>query len=77
MNPIKIVVLSCIISVLSVIVLAQFGVFHQAVYDCDSQNFGNFPPAVQEECVHMLENELKDLIEKKMEEDAKKGITQV
>jgi hypothetical protein len=77
MTPIKIVVLSCVISVLSVVALERVGFFHSSVYDCDSQNFSNFPLDVQEECVLILENELRDLIKKQMKKDAKKGITEI
>jgi hypothetical protein len=77
MTTIKTVVLSCLVSILTVVALDRIGFFHNTVYDCDSTYFKDFPRDVQEECVHILENELKDLMKRKMEEDAKKGITQI
>jgi hypothetical protein len=77
MTNIKLVMFSCLISILSIVALERVGFFHGSVYDCDSADFAEFPLDVQKECVRILENELRDLIKEQMKKDAKKGITQI
>lgn len=77
MTNIKLVVFSCLISILAVFALERVGFFHGSVYDCDSTNFAEFPLDVQEECVRILENELRDLIKEQMEKNAEKSFTQI
>lgn len=77
MTNIKLVVFSCLISILSILALEHAGFFHGSVYDCDSTDFKQFPLDVQEECVSILENELRDLIKEQREKDAKKRFTQI
>ena len=72
MSTVKIVLISCLISISSIIFFEYTGIFHDTVYDCDSEQFSEFPNVVQEECVRILENELRDLIERKLQDDAKR-----
>lgn len=77
MTNIKLVVFSCLISILSILALEHAGFFHGSVYDCDSADFAEFPLDVQEECVRILENELRDLIKEQMKNNAEKSFTQI
>ena len=74
---ISIIVLSNVLAVLMVIMLDHSGYFTREIYDCSSSKFNEFPREVQQECIRALEEELKDLIRRQLEENAKKTLIEV
>jgi len=77
MSTVKIVLISCLVSTISIIFFEYTGIFHNTVYNCDSPQFNELPDSVQEECVHIIENELRDLIERKLQDDATRKYIEV
>jgi len=74
---ISIIVLSNILAVLMVVMLNHSGYFTREIYDCSSSKFTEFPRDVQQECIRALEEELKDLIRRQLEESTKKSYIEV
>jgi hypothetical protein len=74
---ISIIVLSNILAVLMVIMLDHREYFTREIYDCSSSKFNEFPREIQQECIRALEEELKDLIRRQLEESTKKSYIEV
>jgi hypothetical protein len=67
----------CSISIICVISLACVKYFPHTVYNCDSVFFDEFPLSVQEECVRLLENDIRELIKRKSQLSSEKRHIQI
>ena len=47
------------------------------IYNCSSSKFDSFPADVQEECIYKLQEELIELIQQRMQEEAAKKYIEV
>lgn len=67
------IVVASVICLLYTILVEHTG----QLYDCSSPKFSEFPEEIQEECIRSLQEELRDLIEEQLLEDARKKLTNV
>lgn len=74
---IRIILISFLVSFLTFGMLNHYVYVTTPAYDCSSPNFPSFPESVQEECIISLEQELRELIRKQLQEEARKKLIEV
>jgi hypothetical protein len=77
MNTVKIIVLSSVIAIVIVVILENIGIIPSTAYDCNSSHFNEFPSDVQDQCIQILEQDLRELFEKQIIEEHNRKLINV